>query len=64
VTKSGDRFWQVIRRVARETALPQVEFDVVPAELGDDAPLWGAVALAQELLPLDTTSGEAQQQIE
>lgn len=47
VTKSGDRFWQVVRRVARETALPQMQFEIVPAALGDDAPLWGAVALAQ-----------------
>lgn len=46
VTKSGERYWAEIRRVARETALPEVQFDIVPAELGDDAPLWGAVALA------------------
>lgn len=45
VTKSGARYWAEIRRVARETALPEIHFDVVPAELGDDAPLWGAVAL-------------------
>ncbi|NUM45288.1 MAG: ROK family protein [Anaerolineales bacterium] len=45
VTKSGERYWAEIRRVARETALPEVLFEVVPAELGDDAPLWGAVAL-------------------
>ncbi|HLF91214.1 MAG TPA: ROK family protein [Anaerolineales bacterium] len=45
VTKSGEWFWQEVRRVARSTALPEVKFDVVPAELGDDAPLWGAVAL-------------------
>ncbi len=50
VTKSGDRFWTVVRRVARETALPQVHFEVVPAALGDDAPLWGAVALAEDHL--------------
>lgn len=50
VTKSGDRFWGVMCRVARETALPEVHFDVVPAALGDDAPLWGAVALAQDCL--------------
>jgi glucokinase len=50
VTKAGDRFWEVIRRVARETALPAVHFDIVPAALGDDAPLWGAVALAQDRL--------------
>lgn len=47
VTKSGERYWAEIRRVARETALPEVQFDIVPAELGDDAPLWGAVALTR-----------------
>lgn len=50
VTKAGDRFWEVIRRVARETAMPNVNFDVVPAILGDDAPVWGAVALAEDCL--------------
>jgi glucokinase len=50
VTKSGDRFWEVVRRVAHETALPEVHFDIVPAALGDDAPLWGAAALAEERL--------------
>jgi glucokinase len=50
VTKAGDRFWEVIRRTARETALPEVHFDIVPATLGDDAPLWGAVALAEDCL--------------
>ncbi|MFQ5616444.1 MAG: ROK family protein, partial [Anaerolineales bacterium] len=45
VTKAGRRYWEAIRRVARETALPEVRFDIVPAALGDDAPLWGAVAI-------------------
>jgi len=48
VTKSGEKFWDVVRQVARETALPQVQFDIVPAALGDDAPLWGAAALAED----------------
>lgn len=48
VTKSGAAWWAEVRRAARATALPEVEFDVVPAALGDDAPLWGAVALAEE----------------
>ncbi len=48
VTKAGARYWETIRRVARETALPEVHFDIVPAALGDDAPLWGAVALVGE----------------
>ncbi|MBD2515066.1 ROK family protein [Nostoc sp. FACHB-973] len=46
VTKAGEDFWRVVRQVARETALPEVDFEVVPAALGDDAPLWGAVAIA------------------
>ena len=50
VTKSGALFWDVVRRMARETALPQVRCEIVPALLGDDAPLWGAVALAEDLL--------------
>ena len=50
VTKSGDRFWEVVRHVARETALPEVHLDIVPAALGDNAPLWGAVALAEDCL--------------
>lgn len=50
VTASGDRFWEVVRRVAKKTALPEVNFDIVPAALGDEAPLWGAVALANDLV--------------
>lgn len=47
VTKAGTRWWDVVRQVAREKALPEVDFAIVPAALGDDAPLWGAVALAE-----------------
>ncbi|MBD0310995.1 MAG: ROK family protein, partial [Microcoleus sp. T1-bin1] len=43
VTKAGEDFWRVVRQVARETALPEVDFEIIPAVLGDDAPLWGAV---------------------
>ena len=50
VTKAGERFWEVVRRAARQTALPEVRFEVIPAALGDDAPLWGAVALAEDCL--------------
>jgi glucokinase len=50
VTKAGDLFWQEVRQVARQTALPEVNFEIVPAKLGDVAPLWGAVALAEDLL--------------
>jgi len=48
VTKSGEAWWAEVRRSAAATALPEVMFDVVPAELGDDAPLWGALALSEE----------------
>ncbi|MEH1795568.1 ROK family protein [Nostoc sp.] len=50
VTKAGEDFWRVVRRVARETALPEVDFEIVPAVLGDDAPLWGGVAIASMLI--------------
>jgi glucokinase len=50
VTNAGSHFWEAVHRVARETALPEVNFEVVPAALGDEAPLWGAVALATDLV--------------
>ncbi|MEB3182723.1 MAG: ROK family protein [Nostocaceae cyanobacterium] len=50
VTKAGERWWDVVRQIARETALPEVNFKLVSATLGDDAPLWGAVALGEDVL--------------
>ena len=50
VMKAGEDFWEVLRSVARETALPEVNFEIVSAALGDDAPLWAAVALAENVL--------------
>lgn len=47
VTKAGEIWWNTLQKTARETALPEVSFEIVPAALGDDAPLWGAVALAE-----------------
>lgn len=49
VAKAGELFWQEVRRAAKQTALPEVEFEIVSAELGDYAPLWGAVALVEDL---------------
>lgn len=49
VTKSGELFWQTLQQTARQTALPEVHFEIVPAALGDDAPLWGAIVLAEAL---------------
>ncbi len=49
VTKAGERWWQIVRDTARRHALPQTRVEIVPAALGDDAPLWGAAALAQAL---------------
>ncbi|ALF52369.1 ROK family transcriptional regulator [Nostoc piscinale CENA21] len=47
VTKAGELWWQEVQKTARETALPEIDFEILPAALGDDAPLWGAVALAE-----------------
>ncbi|MDX1689086.1 MAG: ROK family protein [Candidatus Promineifilaceae bacterium] len=49
VTKAGDGWWQVVRRTVAETTLPEVNVEVVPAGLGDDAPLWGAAVLAESV---------------
>ncbi len=50
VTKAGERWWQIVRATAHDHVLPQARADIVPAALGDDAPLWGAVALAEALI--------------
>ena len=50
VTKSGKRFWKKIDDTAHQTALPGIHFEIVPAKLGDDSPLLGAVALAEDLI--------------
>jgi glucokinase len=47
VTKSGERWWQVVRESARANTLPQIRTDIRPAAFSDDAPLWGAIALAE-----------------
>jgi glucokinase len=49
VAKSGDRWWGAVRQAARANTLPQMRVDLVPAALGDDATLWGAVALAESV---------------
>jgi glucokinase len=51
VTKSGEWWWSAVRQAVQETMLPEVNGEIVPAVLGDDAPLWGAVALALQLVP-------------
>jgi len=50
VTKSGQRWWKMVRQTARQIALPEVSLDIVPAALEDDAPLWGGVALALDAI--------------
>jgi hypothetical protein len=48
VAKSGQRCFEAVRAAARATAPPEMTVEIVPAALGDDAPLWGAVALAED----------------
>lgn len=49
VSKSGERWWAQVRAAAHANTLPQMRVTIVPAALGDDAPLWGAIALAEKL---------------
>ncbi|MGE5262984.1 MAG: ROK family protein [Acidobacteriota bacterium] len=50
VSKTGEWYFEGVRAAARSNTLPQMRVDIVPAALGDDAPLWGAVALAEQLV--------------
>ena len=50
VAKSGQRYFGAVRATARATAPPEMTVEIVPSALGDDAPLWGAVALAEDCL--------------
>jgi glucokinase len=56
VAKSGSIYWQALRERARKLVLPGVNVEIIPASLGDDAPLWGAVALVESLLPDNQTN--------
>jgi glucokinase len=50
ITKAGPTWWQLVRQTARANVLPEIGVEIVPAKLGDDAPLWGAVALAEGIM--------------
>jgi len=50
VAKSGEVFWHTLRHAASSQVLPGMAVQIFPASLGDDAPLWGAAALAQNLI--------------
>ncbi len=50
VSKAGKMYWDEVCRSASEYCLPGISLEVVPAILGDDAPLWGAIALAIHLV--------------
>jgi glucokinase len=45
VIKSGERYVEMVREAARAHVLPGMSVDIMLAALGDDAPLWGAVAM-------------------
>lgn len=47
VTQAGAEYFENVRAAARTNVMPELRdaIDVQPAQLGDDAPLWGALAL-------------------
>ena len=50
VTKSGLRWWQTVAEAAQKRARQQITFEIMPALFTDDAPLWGAIALVEQLM--------------
>jgi len=65
VTRAGIRYLSTVRQSARARAIAGVLVDILSAELGEEAPLWGVSALAEEHLqasqqvcPLGRCSGQ------
>jgi glucokinase len=50
VTKSGKLYWATLLETARASTLDHITVDIRPSALGDDAPLWGAIALGRSML--------------
>jgi len=50
VVKAGEPLLRPVREAAERYAFPGARVNLTVADLGDDAPLWGAAALAQDLL--------------
>lgn len=50
VINLGEQYLEDVRVAAQSSVLAGMTVAIVPATLGDDAPLWGAVALAEDLL--------------
>jgi glucokinase len=63
VTKAGDQWWQTVRQAARDSALPEIGIEIEPAALGDDAPLWGAIALAQDGIHHHPENGDGRRRL-
>jgi len=49
VIKAGDLFIETVRTSAEAFLFPGITLEIVRAELGDLSPLWGAIALAEDL---------------
>jgi glucokinase len=47
VANAGPIYWRALRETAAQFVLPQMRVEIVPAALGGESPLWGAVALAE-----------------
>ena len=50
VSRAGEIWWSALRDAVAETLIAGARLEVAPAVLGDDAPLWGALALGAGLL--------------
>jgi glucokinase len=50
VSRAGAIWWEALQEAVSETLVAGAELAVVPAALGDEAPLWGALALGAKLL--------------
>jgi glucokinase len=58
VSWAGEIWWEALQQAIHDTLVAGIRLDVVPASLGDDAPLWGAFALGASVVEPLTPFGE------
>ncbi len=44
VIKAGKKFWNHILETAMKNKMPEIEFEILKANLGDQAPIWGGLS--------------------
>lgn len=50
VSKAGNIYWEEVRETAKKHSLSAISTKIIPAKFKDEAPLWGTLVLANNLI--------------